>query len=196
MARRVYIVPAEAIASGPGAGGRTPAYLGRNNAGATSGYRCMDYGLEPVFLCVAEVSAAQHAAIAANAPITVVPADLSGNVGGQRANVEAALESWNIPGTWVTSGMSYREVLRGVATIFQVAQRLHGLYGVRAFPPGITLGTTMAELTQAQRNALAAVNDSFGWDRSQVTGATTLRQWLRGAAQQWQGAVLLGGEAL
>lgn len=195
MVTRIYIVPAETIPAGQRfAGGRRPAYV--RDLDPIPTYRCMDYGMEPVFLLACDVDATQHATLAAQSPITVVPADLSTVVGANAAAVEAAIESWSIPANWVTSGMTYRQVLKGVATLLQFAQRLHGMFGVRAFPPGITLNTTVAQLTQAQRDKLAAVSDSFGWDRSGVTGATTMRQLLRGAAQQWSGPVFFGPEVL
>lgn len=193
MTNRFYLVPAETIPVGQiHAGGLRPAYV--NDLVPRPIYRCMDYGMEPVFLLAADVTPAQHATLAAQSPITVVPNALAGNVGDDLAAVEAAIESWNIPAHWVTAGMTYRMVLKGVATIFQFAQRLHGMFGVRAFPPGITLSTTVGQLTQAQRDKLAAVSDSFGWDRSGVTGATTMRQLLRGAAQQWNAGVFFAGE--
>ena len=202
MVRRVYILPATRVASGPGSSAavsRTPSNVGRGADAVVTGVylRGMDYGLQPVFLALCEVDAAQHGLIAAQQNVTVIPANLSGTVGaGARAAVEAALEGWKIPGNWVTAAMTYRQVLKGVATIFQIAQRLHGMFGVEAFPSGVTLSTTMAQLTQGQRNALQAVVDSFGWDRSSITGATTMRQFLRAMAQQWTWPIVLGSESL
>jgi hypothetical protein len=195
VARRFYIAPAETIPLGQlHAGGRRPAYVA--DLSPRPECRWMDFGMEPVFLLAAEVTAEQHATLAAQSPITVVPLGLAQNVGNDLVAVQSAIESWNIPAQWVTSGLTYRQVLKGVATIFQFAQRLAAMFRVRAFPPGITLDTTVSQLTQAQRDKLAAVSDSFGWDRSSVTGTTTMRQLLRGAAQQWNDNVLFGGEVL
>lgn len=193
MAIRVYIVPVVTANTGPGgAPCRAPDYVPALGVP----WSAMYYGLEPVALVRADVDAAQHSTLAASAPITVVPANLDASVGAAVTTVEAALESWSIPGQWVASGLTYRQVLRGVATIFQFAQRFDGLHRLRIFGGTVTLDTTVAQLPQAARDKLAAVSDSFGWDRSGVTGATTLRQLLRGAAQQWNGGVLLGGEVL
>jgi hypothetical protein len=194
MAVRFYIVPTETISTGIKSGGRRAAYV--SDLGLTTPPRSMFFGAEPVALLAADVTPAQHSTLAAQSPITVVPTNLSSTVGASLATVQSALESWNIPSQWVTSGMTYRAVLKGVATVFQFAQRFHGLHGARVFLAGITLSTTVSQLTQAQRDRLAAVSDSFGWDRSQVTGATTMRQLLRGAAQQWDGDVLFAEEVL
>jgi hypothetical protein len=156
----------------------------------------VDYGREDVFLLAADVTPAQHTALAAKSPITVVPSSLEATVGANVSATENALESWGIPGHWVTSGMTWRTVLRGVATVMQLAQRLAKRSGSRILPAGVTLATTMAQLTVAQRNALQDAVDSFGWDSSSITGSTTVREFLRAMAAQWSGALPIFGEAL
>jgi hypothetical protein len=192
MATRVYIVPSIGAGTSPADAFR-PAYI---EAAGGQLRAAMPFGREPVFLALADVTPAQHALIAANVPITVVPQDLSSVVGAATAVVEAELDSWNIPGQWVTAGLTYRQVLFGVAAIFQFAQRFNGLHRLRLFVGGVGLNATVGSLTQEQRDRLAAVSDSFGWDRSGVTASTTIRQLLRGAAQQWVGNIRIGTEVL
>src|SRR5678809_1332037 len=112
MAIRVYIVPALGDGLSPTTAWH-PAYI---PAGVRASW--LFYGKEGVAIWGGDVTPAQHTTIAANSPITVVPADLSSTVGAGLATVQAALASWIIPSAWVTSGMTYNEVVRGVCAIF------------------------------------------------------------------------------
>jgi len=183
---RVYIVPALGDGLSPKTAWR-PAYV---PVGVRASW--LSYGGEGVYIWGGDVTPAQHTAIAANSPITVVPADLSSTVGAGLATVQAALASWNIPSAWVTSGMTYNEVVRGVCAIFHIANRLLGKFGSRLLPGGITLSTTIAQLTQTQRDRLQAVADSYSLSTAAVTGSTTIAQFLRILAAQWALAIKLG----
>lgn len=187
MVVRAYLVPRIGSGASPATAFR-PAYIP-----AGTRYWCMLYGQEPVYLVAADVTAAQHAAIAANSPVTVIPENLSQQVTNPTlTSVQSALSSWDIPGSWVTVGMTYRAVLRGVAAIFQIAQRLSGKFGDRMLQPGVTLPTTLGQLTQQQRTRLQAVVDSFGFNSAGITNSTTVGQFLRAIASQWAGTIRLG----
>lgn len=189
MTLRVYLTPVVARSDKPNS--RAPKYFW-DLTGVWWG--AMDYGLEPVFLVVADVTDAQHAALVANADLASVPANLDASIGAAGLTAARnALEGFGIPGQWLMAGTTWREAVRHCARLFQFAQRLHGLYGVRVYQSGITLGTTVGSLTAGQRNALLDVAQSFGWDTSGVTGAMTLRQALKVMANQWSGPILIGG---
>lgn len=182
MAVRFYFVPKA------GASPVKPKYIG--DLGVT--WASVDYGQEQTYLVGADVTTAQHNSISANADVTSVPANLDNQVGANLATVQAALENLKIPADWITSGMTYRQILSLIIKLFRILQRLLGRWATTIFEAGITLATTMAELTQAQRDRLQDVADSFGIDTSNVTGATTIRQALRFLAQQLPGCVLMG----
>jgi len=188
---RWYVLPL--VGAGTDDDPRRPAYVADTGA-AWAG---MDYGAEPIMLVRANVSSAQHAAIAANADVIAVPADLDAAIGGTLATAQARLEAVQIPADWMTAGMTWRQALRGVAAVFQLGQRLNGLgLAARLFGGGITLSTTFGELSANVRTRLAAMADSFGFDRSAVAAGTTLRQALRGLAVQWTRELRIGGETL
>lgn len=146
----------------------------------------MDYGLEPVFLVAADVDASTDTAMRAHADVTGVPQNLNGTVGaGAVTATKNALEAFNIPAGWVTAGITWKTVVRTTATIFQIAQRLHGLGAARLFSAGVTLDTQFNQLTAGQRQKLLDAADSFNFDRSGLTGAATMRVILKALADQW-----------
>lgn len=188
MAIRVYLLP---IVPHPArANGRVPKYL----IALGVPWGGMDYGLEPVMLVVADVTAAQHAALAANADVVSVPANLDAPIGAGALNAaRSALEALGIPAQWLVASTTWREAVRHVARVFQLAQRFHGLYGVRLYRGGVTLNTTVARLTAGQRAALLDAATSLGWDVSGVQSDWTLRHALKALSDQWGAPVLIGG---
>jgi hypothetical protein len=156
----------------------------------------MDYGNEPTMLVAAEVTNAEHTAIAANADVIVVPANLDNTIGANLATVQAALESLNIPADWITAGMTYRAVLKWIARLFLICQRFQGLAGGRLFPAGITLASTVGDLSASVRQKLTQGAQSLGLDTSNITLATTMRAALKDLGNQMTLPISLGGQAL
>jgi hypothetical protein len=144
----------------------------------------MDYGLEPYFLVAAEVTPAEHAAIAAHADVIALPANLDTAIGANLGTVTGKLETIGFPSDWVDAGTTYRQVVRTMTKYLQFAQRLHGSEHVRLLPAGITLNSLVSDLTAAQRQRLANVIASFGGTASAITGAMTMRAAIRNLAEQ------------
>lgn len=157
-------------------------------------YEMRDYGLEPTALLAADVTNAQHQLLIANADVTAVPANLDNTLGANRATVQAALESLHIPADALTNATTYRQVLRGVMAIFALAQRFNGRVGNsgRLFPVGITLATTLGDLSQSVRNQLQSAAEELGYDYSGLTLQSTLRDVLKQIANQQSPSTMLG----
>lgn len=128
----------------------------------------------------ANTSPAQETAIGANADAIVIPA-LDTTVA--LVATKNALEGLNVPAQWVTAGMTYRTVCRVVVGMACFIQRCDGL-GQKIALAG-NLDKTLSQFTAAVRQSLADASDSLGLDRSAVTGATTLREAMRIAGQQF-----------
>jgi hypothetical protein len=192
MAFRYYLLPKTTVA-GPGGIGLTtqPAYL---QAAGVTVWGAMDYGLEPVMLVRADVTSPQHNAIAANADADAFPANLENTVGSNLATVSAQLEAKGIPGDWVTAGMTFRAVLRWVARLFCIAQRLNGRARLRLLSEQ-TLDSTVGDLSAARRQALNDAAQSLGLDTSSITLAMTIRQALKILGNQITLPIVIG-EAL
>lgn len=192
MALRCYLVPKEQAPSPttPGAMATWPAHffsIGIRSFGA------IDYGLEPVFLVRADVTNQQRNALIAFSDVDEFPANLDNTVGVNLATVTAALEAKGIPGDWVTSGMTYRAVLRWVARLFLIAQRLNGRAGLQLLSDQ-TLSSTVGDLSIAKRQALNEAAQSLGLDTSGVTLGMTIRQALKILGNQIEIPIALGGD--
>jgi hypothetical protein len=199
MAIRVYIIPPETLQMPSGGMRRGPKYFswpiepeGRTPL-VTCNRASTDYGLLDTLIEVANVTTAQHNAIVANADVTALPANLNTTIGAANlAAVQAALEARNIPAEWITAAMTYRTVLRAIAALFLLAQRYHGLYLRSIIESGYTLNSTIGDLPVAARQRLNDMAQSFGFDTSSITLATTIRQALRMLFVQWTAPIHLG----
>jgi len=80
--------------------------------------------------------------------------------------------------------MTYRAILRVVLNVFAFFNR-YVSKGGKVFVPGITLDTTVGELPLIAVSLLQETADEYGLDYGWVTGSTTLRELLKGMADQF-----------
>jgi hypothetical protein len=153
------------------------------------------YLLEDVGLIAADVTTAQHSIVAAQTDVIALPVNLDVTLNAGAVNAaQAALEGWNVPANWVTTGMTYRQVVRTVVRMWRFHARMVAMSNGRLFDGTVTLSTALASLPLAARNRLKSVADSYGLDYSGVTNATTVRQLLKAMADQFaDDPVTLGG---
>ena len=191
MAIQFYLLPIEQVNFARG-----PKYLKWrfSPTGLDVRWSAMDFGLEPVMLVWADVTNPQHTALSANTDVVSLPANIDNAISAGALNsVKAALEGLNIPAGWVTTGHTYRQVLRIVAGLFQFAQRFHGLHGERLFGGSFTMETQFRDLPQAVRTKLTQAAESHDYDTSALSGTSTVRQILKFLADQWDGEVIVMG---
>lgn len=150
-----------------------------------------DFGWDGTFLVGADVTPAQHSEIVANADVTSIPQNIDANVGANLNTVQTKLEALSIPADWITSTMSYRVVIRFILKLFQLISRYTADQAQRFFA-NVTLDTTIAQLTAAQRNALNQAAQGLGLDTSTITGSMALRQALRILLTQLPSITLMG----
>jgi hypothetical protein len=155
----------------------------------------MDYGHHPGCLMAADVNTTQRNFLSGQADVVLVPLNLDSTIGAALATTQAALEALQVPAGWVTSGTTWRAVVRMVGGLFQFAQRYAGLTdGQDLLPAGVNLDAAMSTVPQARRDAIQATADSFGYDTGAIGGGTTIRAALKILADQWGAAAfLLGG---
>jgi len=130
--------------------------------------------------------------------VTKIPDNLDNAIGGALTTVQNALETRKIPANWVTNVMTYRFVVRKVLAVFRFMQRFVGVTQVMsAFLSGtVTLDTTFADLSATNRQRLLDTAASLNLDTSGFTGASTLRQILKGVADQMDTGLTLGRLAI
>lgn len=157
----------------------------------------IDYGLQPVYLFAADVTDPQHSTLIANADVTAFPSNLDNTLGANRQAVEDALEGHDLPGQWVTVGLTYRALWRVLVGIAQIANSFDAIRAGAGedralFPAGVTLNTQYNAMPVAFRDRLVEAVDALGYDRSSLTGASTMRDLLRTIGGQATPITFLG----
>jgi len=146
-----------------------------------------DYGNEPWCLVgVHDIDAPTDASLTANPDCMGLPTNLDNTLNStQVTRVSNALESANMPGTWITTSNTWRQILRFVGAVCQFAQRYQGMANAQWFTGGVTLATTYGSLPANVRSDLLTTAQSFAFDTSGITGASTLRQIITSAGSQY-----------
>lgn len=155
-------------------------------------FAMMPFGAEPTALLAADVSAGQITTLQGLPDITLIPANLDNQLGGALGQVQTALEALNLPADNIVATWTYRQVLRGVIAIYLVSQRFEGLRRARIFGGGITLTSTLGDLSTAARQSLQDAASQLGYDYSGLTLSSTLREVLKKLALQTRDVSLLG----
>jgi hypothetical protein len=157
-----------------------------------------DFGLELTWLVCADLDASQISLLQAEPDVTMVPANIDNQLGGNLATVQAALESLHIPADMLTASVPYRVVLRGIVAMFDVAQRFQTRHAIspglggRLFPAGVTLETTLGDLSFSVRSELKSAAEDLKFDYSNLTLLSKLRDVLKQVATQAKGVTMLG----
>lgn len=150
-----------------------------------TGWTAMDYGFENLFLVRVDLTAAQRTALSAQTDVLVVPANIDSTVSAAALNrIQTTLEAANLPAEWVTTALTYRQVLRRARRVIMFMQRWQGLFGDRVFVNGITLDTRWNQLPANIQQRLRDVAASLTLDTSSITNNSTMRQILRVVADQ------------
>jgi len=192
MTQRMYIIPIVHIDIGEGSFYNVPKYFRhRMNPDSLPELAGVNYAWETwlnedVAIIVADVDDTQHTLVNGQADVvTIPPLDNTIPTVAVRNRVRTVLENNNIPGTWVIVGMAYRSIVRIVLGMFQFHNRVVRLIGRRLFDGTLNLTLTIADLSIPMQDALAQAAADLFLDYSAVTGATTLRQLLKGMGDQF-----------
>lgn len=177
----LYVVPIVGTGNGLKDGNRPKYFDGRK-------YQALFFGQQRIALVAADVSDEMDTALQSNTDVVRLPDNLDQQIGAALATVQSRLESRNIPADWITGTTTYRTVLKTVIGIFTFMNRFPIITGdLSTFIDNnkVTLNTTWSQLPLLAQQRLAAVAKSMNLDTSSVTGATTLRQLLKGVSDQW-----------
>ena len=170
--------------------GKGPKYLkwrfDPDPPGIDCGYVYISYGLIPAGLACVNVTQAQLDELSGYSDVAIAPADIDQNIGaGAVATVQNVLEALRIPADWVDTSYTYRQILRGVAGLFQLSQRHKGLHQEQLIDNQAQLDLQWNQIPPARRARLLETADTFTWDYSDVTNQWTIRQILWHLTQQW-----------
>lgn len=175
MAIRVYLMPR--IGSG------LTHLDARRQKYPLSKSRCIRCGQEMFCVVIADVTNAEHTAVAANADVRALPADLDTTLNAAaRTAIVDILEAMRVPAQWVTVGMTFRVVLRRLVGMFFVLQSLEER-NIRLL--SADLEAPVSSLSLGARQALQGVASDLSFDGSAVNGSTSLRAVLAGIGNQF-----------
>lgn len=154
------------------------------------GYRVtiVDYGPEP--WCLARIvpspAPADHSALISDPQVFAIPENIDSEISSNVFTVITKLEAVNIPGDWVTASTTWRQLLNRVVSYCLMIQRSAGIAGdyISKIFDGRTLDNTISDLPVSMRSRLSDAADSFGFDRTGINNATTLREALKQIAHQ------------
>lgn len=187
---RFYILPIE----DDGAGARGPKYLewrfDPDPPALVPGIRwsLKDYGLVDAALVAAELTQAQHEALAAESDVAAPPENIDQNISDLAIpQVQVVLEQLRIPADWVDNTYTYRQILRMIAGLFQFAQRHHGMHNEGLIDNTAQLDLRWNQIPPDRRNRILATADAMDppYDYSEVTNTWLIRRILKHLADQW-----------
>lgn len=183
MTIRYYVMPVLRVGSNRG-----PKYLEwrANPDGIDCRWNIIDYGLIDQCIAVADVTPAQHTALAANDDVLAIPVNINSTLTATAVNTaENYLEGIGMPAQWVSTAYTYRQVLRIVAGCFLYMQRVTAILERPITLTGGVLGLQMQNIAADIRAAMQQAADEQGFDYSSVTATTTVRQLLKAMADAW-----------
>lgn len=194
----IYLMPTTGDGTGGSHGNPFRAKYADDLKAQGVGFAQHRYGNEGAWFVYvpAGTPAALHATIQADATCFTFPDDLSITVGAQSGQVTNLIENFNIPANWIQSADTWRSIARVVAFLVFLFEQFGPLavstfFGSANATGGqITLATTWNNganrLTAAWRTKLQALAASYTppLDTTGVTGTTTVRQLLKGLADQ------------
>jgi hypothetical protein len=198
MANRLYIVPR--IGTGTHDDPYRAKYFGDGTV--PERYSATYYGFEPLAFVVADLSAADQATITAFTDARILPTDLSQNLTGAQVTATSSyLEGVGIPAGWITTSLTWTQVLRVILGIFSFMQRMSVLYSdanggahVSIFGGGATLDSTFGSLPTAVRTAMIAAAQDQGISTAGLQAGTTIRVILKALGDNYvTRPVVVGG---
>lgn len=167
-----------------------PAYV--HDLGITH-WQALDYGREPQMFVGADVTTAQHDALAASAGVTALPENIDATVPqNQVAQIRNALETIKMPGNWITAGQSYRQIAGHVAKYCLLLQRFDGLFASTPFDADITLDKPNAQVPPEKMARLRTAAESLMLDTSFITSTTTVREMFQAWIAQMPTIYVMG----
>lgn len=200
MSTRLYLLPVQLVTVN-GTPYRGPAYLAwrMNPDGLAVPWSMRDYGGigETTMIVAANVTAEQHAYLAAQSGVYAIPEDLDATPSSAELNAfQAALETITIPANWLTPTDTWRSALRTILGMFATAGKYAALTGTSILASGITLNMQVRNFPAPTRAALAQVAADMGYPWADVRDNWTARTLLKWFADQWPAQSFKFGELI
>ena len=181
MAFRLIITPTDIWTMPDGSTPRGPKYFQGTR------FFAMAYGFQPFYLVGADIDAAKEAEILANSDVFGFPANLQATLSGSTAQqARDAYALALIPEQWINAGMTWQQVARTTAGMFQYMQRLRSYLGPNtvlidsSMKLNVQFGSLPGDVQQAMLDTAADLGYSVT-----IAANTQVRQILKDMADQW-----------
>lgn len=195
MAFRLYIVPQV------GTGTRTDVFRPKYFMSALDGtgtigvlttlvdFGTVDFGFEGWFVVGGDLSTSDDNLIVGQSDAFALPFDLSPTLtAGQVTNVQTKLEAIGVPAQWVTTSLTWLQVVRIVLHMLSLIQHFAAVHNVAGFTflQGANLSAALNTLPASVRQDLLTSATDLGLSTTGITGSTTIRAALKALADQMQ----------
>jgi hypothetical protein len=184
MVRSIYEMP---LIPSPKGDGRMPKYRDLLNTNSVE-WNAWTYGDEPHCLVGAlDVPPAVDTTLTADTQVFKLPDNLDTTMGSTstRNTVRTRLEQDELPGQWVQTTTTWREVARVTGACCRFAQVYEGLALGAWFSGTVHIASTFSSLSAAQQQGIRNVATSFGFDQTIIVGTSTIRDILKNMADQY-----------
>jgi len=164
------------------------------NPGINCPWSMKDYGSINQCVLAADILAADHTALIVNTDVLSIPTNIDSTLTNAARNAARTFcATYNIPGSWISTGQTYRAVLRTITGFFLYFQRVTGVLGRDIDLPSGWLDIQIQNVALDIRDAMAQAATDMGYDYSAVTPTTTMRVILKSMADKWGTAPIYFG---
>jgi hypothetical protein len=191
MVRSIYEMP---LIPSPKGDGRMPKYFNLINSNGLD-WNGWSYGNEPHCLVgVLDVPPAVDATLVADSQVFKLPDNLDTTIGSTstRNTVRTRLEQDELPGQWVQTTTTYREIVRVVGACCRFAESYEYMGLGPWFSGTVHIASTFSALTAAQQQGIRDTAASLGLDQTIIIGTNTIRDVLKNLADQYVAGYVAG----
>lgn len=197
----LFIVPVVTATMGALGSVHVPKYSALDTVPLFTDHAAIQYGVEPYVLVSLP---GPNAALSAEADCITLPTNLAATLTAANVTtVQGYLATVNMPSAWVTTSLTWKQVVRMVAQLCVLVQWIIGQVGeASVFTSGVTLNTTIAAVKSTAPGSVlakAAVRVAQSTDLfslAGITGTTTVGQALTSVAQQFANPIVFGFDTL
>jgi len=119
---------------------------------------------------------ATHDALTANPDVIAFPENLTNAVGANVATVQAGLDSFSIPSSWVNSATTYQEIMTRLYKLFDFANSFHYWFGQKVMRYLWDSGTRINQLPGDLLADIQAAADVRGIDTTGIAANMTIKE--------------------
>ena len=149
-----------------------------------------DYGVINECVIAADITLTDHNNLVASGDVYDFPESMDVNMPTAERNLLiGVLDAAYVPSHWINSSTSYRVALRTITGMFLYMQALSALGG-NPFAWGIDLNTKWSQLSAQQKDWITQAAWNMGYTTDFITTNTTVRQIIKGMADQWGSKVI------